>query len=522
MSFEQDLDQPLLKLTPWDVWTIRSAAAHTLVTGASGSGKTSGPANSLTMGFLSAGMGALALCYKVDEADLWDSRAAQTGRGKSLMRWSGPNYRFNFIAYFLEKYGAKGIGSVIETLVSLLDMMRLAGSSPGRTSDQFWLDAIREMMRHTLAILHAATGTVRIADLIAFIRSAPQTPEQMKDPEWQKGSFFFKMFAKAHGVIEPEGEATSLSYWRDDYGKLDNKTRSNIQISLTTALGRLSSGLLHDLFCTDTNIWPELCFDGAIIVMDFPPAVFGEDGVVAQLLFKNCWQQAMLARNALPPDYRRRFVALVMDECQAFIVPSDADFLATCRSSRVCVLCLTQSLPTIYSKIGGDNPKDRAHHFISNFSTKIWCSNSCVETNTWASDTIGRSLQRRGSFNQGQGANHGYGMGMGEGTSTGSSWGGGSSSSTGPGGSSWSSSSNSGGNYSESDNWNRSRNSGTSWNTSQGYSETMDRTIEAGFFASSLKTGGAANGNIVNALWFESGRCFAASDATTLFVSWRQ
>jgi hypothetical protein len=522
MNFDADLDQKLLQLTPTDYLTARSAMANILITGGTGSAKTTTGVEGISKADLLAGMGMLVLCYKTDEAALWVRRCNETGRSNSLLHWSGTDFRFNFISYYLSKYGAKGINSAVECIVALIDTIRLASPSPGRPGEAFWTDAIRGLLRNALPPLYAALGNVTIRDLIRFIRSAPLTEAQMRDPAWQKSSFFFEMFEKARHTLEEDDLLYTLGYWSEDFARLDPKTRSNILISLTTALGRLSSGLLNDLFCTDTNIAPDLCFDGAVIVMDFPPAVLGEYGMVAQLLFKYFFQEEMLARNSYPPEYRRRFIVLVMDEGQRFITPRDAQFLAVCRSSRIGVLFITQSLPGIIASIGGDNPQHSGQQFISNFGTKVWFANSCVETNTWAANTIGRGLQRRGNVSQGQGASHGYGLGMGEGTSWGTSQGfGGSSNSSSSGagssGSSWNSGSNEGGN----ENRNRSRNSGSNWSTSQGYSEQMDFRVEPGAFAT-FKTGGSANGGVATCIWYENGRQFSASGDNALYLSWQQ
>lgn len=521
MNFDADLEQRFLRLTPTDYLTARSVMANILITGGTGSSKTTTAAESIGKACLLAGMGLLNLCYKADEAALWTRRCAETGRSKSLLHWNSANYRFNFISYYLSKYGAKGINSVVECIVALLETIRLASPSPGRPSEVFWTDAIRGLLRNALLPIYAAIGNVTIHDLLRFIRSAPQTESQFRDPAWQQSSFFFKIFNKAHHTLEESELDNMLGYWKEDFAKLDPKTRSNILISLTTALGRLSSGLLNEIFCTDTNIVPDLCAQGAVILMDFPPAVFGEDGMVAQLLFKYFFQEEMLARNSYPPEYRRRFIVLFMDEGQRFITPRDAQFLAVCRSSRVGVVFITQSLPSIYASIGGDNPQYSGQQFVSNFGTKVWFANSCVETNTWSSNTIGKGLHRRGNFSQGQGTNHGYGMGMGEGTNWGMSQGFGGSSSSGPGGGSSGSSWNSGSSQGGNDNWNRSRNSGTNWSNSQGYSEQMDFRVEPGTFAT-FKTGGPANNGIATCIWYENGRRFNASGDNCLYLSWRQ
>jgi hypothetical protein len=257
---------------------------------------------------------------------------------------------------------------------------------------------------------------------------------------------------------------------------------------------------------------PELTFHGQIILLNMPALTLNEDGIIAQQLFKYMWQRAVLARNSLSQAQQERFVFLWADEAQYFVNSFDGEFLSTCRGSRACVVFLTQSLPTFYAKMGGPEARDRVHHLLGNFATKIWHNNSCPETNEWASRTIGRSLQQRSNHSTSEGTNQNFGMNMGEG----SNWnrnrksggffgvGGGFGSGDDP---LWHGEPGSEGGG---DNWGRNRGHGRSSNTSWGTSEQMDHIIEAGQFGRMLKTGGPANGNRVSAVWYQAGRRFAS------------
>ncbi|MEJ1967439.1 MAG: hypothetical protein WDN03_02195 [Rhizomicrobium sp.] len=147
---------------------------------------------------------------------------------------------------------------------------------------------------------------------------------------------------------------------------------------------------------------------------------------------------------------------------------------------------------------------------LANFQTKVFHNNADPETNRWAADTIGRVLQRRGTYSEGQSLRSSpWGCSRAENTSWGSN-------------SSYGGSSDGHGHYSsnsqrrkQSRRWgriggrNRGRNTGES--TSGGYTETMDYEIEPGAFAQVLRTGGPANKNCVTAVWFQAGKVFADS-----------
>lgn len=515
------LDTPLLRLTPWDDFTLRDAVQGVCITGGIGSGKTSGSGKSLAGAYLRAGMGGLVLCAKPEEVDLWQRYCREHGRSGSLIIFDGNHHGFNFLAYELARLGPEGVNAVIECLMRVLEMARMAGPAPGRASDHFWEDTTRQVLRHAVPVLFAAHGTVRIGDLLRFVRSAPHSPEQMRDPAWQAQSYFVSCFSEAAPRLADALGDRLVGYWRDDFAMLDAKTRGNIVISLTTALDRFNHGWLQSAFCGRTTLFPEMTFDGAIIVLAMPALTMNEDGIIAQQLFKYMWQRAVLARNGLAPRYRERPVFLWADEAQYFINSQDAEFLSTCRGSRACTVFLSQSLPTFYAKMG-EHGRDRVHHLLGNFATRIWHSNACAETNEWAAKTIGRGLQQRRTYNQGQGSSSSFGMNQGEGANSGGQSSAGGGSSYGPNGGSSNRSWSSGHSWGSSEQWGRNRGHGTSENVSWGHSQAMDYIIEPGEFGRRLKTGGPSNGNRVSAVWYQAGRRFDATGTNVIVPEFAQ
>lgn len=522
MSYVSQLDTPLLQLSAQDHFTLRDACQGVHVFGGIGSGKTSGSGKALASAYLRAGMGGLVLAAKPDEVELWLRYARENGRAGSVLLFGERGGGFNFLAYELARQGADGIGSVVECLMRILEAARLS-KGDGRSGDSFWEDATRQLLRNSIPILYAATGTVRIPDIIRFVSSAPHSLEQLRDVDWQANSFMFQALAAARRApcvpLHPDDFDKTASYWRDEYAQLDQKTRGNIAISLSTALDRFNRGRLHRAFCTETTLVPELCFHGAIIILDMSALTWNEDGIIGQQLFKYMWQRAVLGRNALDPRHRERPVFLWADESQYFVNSFDAEYQSTCRSARACTVYLTQSLPTYYARMGGQHAQHQADMLLANFVTKIFHNNADHQTNRWASDTIGRSMQRRGSYSQGSSYGTSMGMNSGENDSRGSSSNyGGSSDHRGGFSSSWGGGSNSG----SGENWGRNRGSNQSQSHTNGYSETMDVEIEPAVFARDLRTGGPANRGRVTGLWFSAGRTFRDSLRNYVHVSFQQ
>ena len=75
------------------------------------------------------------------------------------------------------------------------------------------------------------------------------------------------------------------------------------------------------------------------------------------------------------------------------MTPTDSQFLAKARSSRVCCLCLTQNLPGLISAVGGPTPRESVDAICGNFATKVFLANTDPTTTEWCSAQIGKALK---------------------------------------------------------------------------------------------------------------------------------
>ncbi|MEJ7928240.1 TraM recognition domain-containing protein [Sphingobium sp. AN641] len=469
------------------------------------------------------GSAGIILCAKPSEADEVCALLQKAGRGDSIIRLNGRNGGFNFLAYALARLGADAISSIVEYLLRVVEIVRNASPLPAGNGDAFWLDELRRTLSHLLLPIYWATGTLRMADIIACVRSAATSLEQMRDPEWQRQSFFFQIFAAA---ADRMGEATGqqlMAYWRE-FAQMDGKLRGSVLASFNM-LDRFNHGILREGLCGKTDVVPALCFHGVIFVLDTPRAIHGEDGVIFQMVWKDAFQTEVLGRNALEPIHRDRFLFCYADEFQEFITSRDSEFLAQSRSSRCTTIALTQSLPSLYAKLG-PNSHDRVHALIANMAVRFYGANGCNVTNGWASQAIGKVVQRRSNFSASEGRNTSYGLNMGEGRNHGTqgNWGGNSGYSSSSGGGSTSGGNSWGGGWSDGDNhnWGRSRGGGSNHGTSNGWSETLEDAVEPGFFARGLKVGGPAHGFRVSTILHQPARRFAATGTNYTLIEWSQ
>lgn len=547
LPYEYDLDAELIRFNEWgDSIRLRDASEGILIMGATGSGKSSGPGKEVAHSLLRAGAGGLVLCAKPGEARQWLAWIEQIGRSSDVIhiRPGSGRFKFNFINYEINR--PDGGGRETYNLVALIELvMDTSAQALGHVSQgegaAFWIGARRELLANAIDPLVAATGHFRLEDLMAMVTSAPRTVEEAFSDQWKQKSFCYKILQKA--VVEPLGRPMSVAalnatadFWFSTFAKLDERTRSNIVATLTSAISPFLRGVLNETFCGETTVIPELTHEGAIIILDFPVKEWGAAGAVAGQIFKYQWQKAVERRFV---DFYTRPCFLYVDECQTFLSKYDDEFQSTARSSRAITVYITQNLPTFYAQTPARDPKSAAHSLLGNFQTKIFLTNTDPETNRYASDLIGKSLQRRASqnwsVNEGQSANEGYSTNWGvqAGRSGGTNWGQNSSygSSSGTGGQS-SSTSSSGSSKGGQKGWSRSHSSGagtssgTGWSQGSsdggGWSEQMDDTVPPAAFASSLRKGGQSDSWLVDAVVVQGGRRFAISNSHWLHCTFHQ
>lgn len=515
------------------------------VFGATGSGKSSGSGQACLLAMLQAGWGGLILCAKPDEAHRVIRYLHQCGRGDDLIHMRpGSGVNFNFIEHEFRR--PDGLGRDVFNLVSLLmvivEAARVALGMPAQDGDgAFWIAAMRELLTNVIEPLVAATGRFRFDEMMRFINSAPTNPDDMLSEAWRERSYFFWAMRQAHDApLGPPMDATSMQattdYWFGNYARLDNKTRSNIVATLTSSISPLLRGVLHETFCTDTTVIPEMTHQGAVIVLDYPIKTVGPAGVMAGQIMKYKCQRSAESR-PITPETRPTFV--YADESHLFASTYDPPFQSTARSSMAATVYLSQNLPTYYALQPGRDPKASADALLGNFQTKIFHANTDSTTNQYAADLIGKRLQARASGNWS--SNEGWSEGRNEGRSStyqrgkseGSSWGSSSNGSvtysdqgnvsyTVGGGS------NRGGQEGTNSSWSGGRNSGTSSGVSGGFSrgggwsEQMDYLVPPDAFASQLRKGGPSNDFMVDGIVVQGGRRFEQTGSNWLHCVFQQ
>ncbi len=413
---------PQTVLRDWgggDGFRIADALTGVAVFGATGSGKTSGPAKHLAYAYLAAGFGGLVLCAKKEERRQWQEWAADTGREEDLVIVDARgDWRFNFLEWEASRMACHAEadgrrreegGGLTINIVSILDeiagaIARAAGRADGGQGDnKFWDDALHHMNTNLVDLPVFAGIRVSLPLMRSIVNSAPQSIEQVRDPAWQETSACAAILREADNATaeaDPDIRADfeeCRNYWTQEYPVLSEKTRSIISLSFSMLVRPFITRPLRKLFCTDTNLRPEDASSGKIIVIDLPVQEFRLAGRVASLAWKFCFQVAVMRRMPPAQGYLRP-VFLWCDEAQNFVTQFDAEYQAVARSAGGCTVYLTQNRES-YRRVLGN--ADAVDSLLGNLQAKFFCQNS-GETNEWAARLLGERWMQVTGTNVGQ------------------------------------------------------------------------------------------------------------------------
>jgi len=352
----------------------------------------------IALSYLRHQFGGLVLCAKPGEADTWREYCRLTGRTKDLVVFSPTaDWRFNFLNYELQRPGAgAGLTENILQLFSTISEIASRGSAggEGREDEGYWKRSLHQLLRNAIDLLIIATGQVSVPDLYKLVVSAPLCYEQAESDAWQRKSFCWQCLLR--GEVAPKKGYQShdfqlvADYFLLEFPGLSEKTRSVVLSTFTSMIDVLNRGVLRELFSTSTNVTPDDCLIGKILVIDLPVKEFTEVGQFAATLWKHLFQKAVERRD-IRANPRPCF--LFVDESQIFTTSFDALFQTTARSARCCTVYLTQNLNNYLSAYKGPSGQSDAKSLLGNLTHHVVHALADSDTANFIAELIGKSRQ---------------------------------------------------------------------------------------------------------------------------------
>lgn len=374
------------------VFRYADALTGVIVFGATGSGKSSGPADFLARGYLAHNFGGLVLCAKPDERQQWEKWAAATGRSDDLIIVDKSGLqRFNFLSWEQQRPGEGG-GLTMNITAMLAEIGKaVSGSNGSAGSDSEFFTSARDHMVSAAVDLCTFSGQPVSLPLInEIITSAPQMPEDVESERWQETSECWKLMLRAHArkaemnAQEVADLTETVTYWSRQFPRISLKTRSIVVLMWSVLSRPFTTRPLRRLFSEDSTTGPEDCFRGKVIVIDLSMQEFGLAGRFAAMAWKYCFQLAVM-RRAKQEGADLRPVFLWADECQNFVSDKDAEYQAVARSAGGSTVYLTQNRESLRRVMGSNDTVDA---LLGNLQCKFFCQNS-GETNEYAARLLG-------------------------------------------------------------------------------------------------------------------------------------
>jgi hypothetical protein len=398
------LSHNLLNWAPRDPFPMRDLLRSVAIFGASGSGKTSGSGYQLAKALVAktgkrrqlrgqsygGTIGGLILASKPEDRQFWQKNFHEAGRDIDLIIFSPQTeWRFNFID-FIHKNGGD-TRDITEAIMVMGETME-QGENPNR--DPFWKEQNRRMIHNAVQILILAKGRVTAPDIQQFITTAALTPATLGTPEFLHtfhSQCMEQAFSNLHTAIEKHDYQLAADYWIKEYPVMADKTRSSVQMGALGILHVFNTGIVRELVSTTTNVSPIVMDSGMWILVDMPISSYGAAGAFILSGWKYLTQRHILHRYI---NDNTAATAIWSDEYQKVANSFDPQFLAECRSHRGCMVCLTQSIHSLYTRIqqAGEHGADA---LLTNFYHKIFHAVGDDKTAAYASSLIGKRLKMR-------------------------------------------------------------------------------------------------------------------------------
>ena len=424
------LDQVLCTIPGTDTpITWADAVEGILALGATGSGKSSGVGKFLAKAMLKAGFGFLVLCAKPGERKRWEEYAKAVGRENDLIIFNKESgLEFNFLEYELKRHG-EGAGDIFNATNAFMHLneqnrQHQSGGS-NNNEERFWDNALRDLISMCILTLLLAKEEVSIYNIRKLVASSfneeqaqcymeligtISTEENIDESTREEAvkelegmmeiNYFLRILYKVQSTdFQSEEDIEDLDrledYWLNEFARLAPRSRSIVVASFMGIVSPfMNRGILKSQFSKGLSqeLMPEkIIYENKIVIVDFPIKEFRLSGIFASIIIKSIFQGAVERRDVEDEDNPKP-VCLYIDEVQNFIGQNDFQFQATARSSWVSCFYLTQNMNGLFPIMGNNQPQARARSLLGNLNLKFFGTNADFETNTWASEQIGKHL----------------------------------------------------------------------------------------------------------------------------------
>jgi hypothetical protein len=394
------------------LFSARMALEHVLILGETGCGKSTGSFALFLTAYFSAGFGGLLNCVTESCLGRFKYLAELTGRSKSLLVVEPsrspderPKWRCNLVRYIAQKSVQLGHAHAANRIVEYFAKMaeardRRERAKGAHAGDLFFTNAAQELVRNAAQVAIACGRPLSFRLLDDIIHSAPRNAASVHNPAWQQGSECYRVI-NGVDIVKLSGQnlvdfERAARYFLSHFPQLPPDTSGSVLASYSVNADVLLRGQNAEIFDSDTNFIPEMCFEGgALITLNMPPRRDGDAAGDLQAGFTYVWQMAAQARDMSGDPCPAVWAS---DEAHVLVNNGTSAFLSDCRNRRVACLLATQNISGFMAAVGGQNGRDQMESLLGNTGTKVFHTNGHHPTNEWASKMIAPKIRLRMNF----------------------------------------------------------------------------------------------------------------------------
>jgi type IV secretory pathway TraG/TraD family ATPase VirD4 len=337
------------------VFGVEDLCRHTLVFGASGSGKTTRAYNPLLAKMLvELDAGAFVIAASSDAVRETVELARRAGKE----------------AVVVEPGGSTGLDLLSGS--PDLDAMYFRDTYGHVNADaKQWVDAAVARMKNALRILQAAGNRYYTFEYLTSYCFDDKFAAMLR----------IQATDRLHALPQESDEAwtirEAIAYEETRFAQFTPETRRSIQFAVSQLLEPLRDVLINKTFARRTTLVQfEAAFGGTVIVLHVPRTRYERAAAAIYTLAKRRFFTALERRRDDPAVDQQRPIVFGVDEYERCISESDIASLGAIRAAGCMVLATTKSV----SSIGSVMPRHQVNAAIQNFTQKIFFKTDDEET----------------------------------------------------------------------------------------------------------------------------------------------
>lgn len=378
-------NQKLVDLNGRDYLTIHDAFHNFIAFGDTGSGKSTGPLQTVTNSFIRNDFGGVFLCVKIGAASDYIRWATDAERGEDLIHFGiGKGHSFNFLDFASNRAGDKTL--VVEDLVHVLtDTMEIIDRHKA-IEDPFFRPASLGVLRSSITALFIVRGRIELNELARMLSTLPRDGNDLQAGTSYCARLLREAWEKAKGTPEEEQIRQIITFFGTDWANYAIETRESIRATAQVVINELTHEPLLSLFGKTTTVSPADILNGKMVVVDIPVLLRERTGKVANTIWRTSVQRAILAR-PIPGRKEQesvRPVFILGDEAQYLVTTGDQLFVSSSREHRGITFFATQTINSLIDVIG----KPATMSMLGGLRNVFMNRTTDADTATWFRDSM--------------------------------------------------------------------------------------------------------------------------------------